>query len=210
MKGLYYTTAARLVQSSDRLTDARLHQRVEELDATGELRVLAPNEQPPPGTIRPCPCCSARALPACLSITKNTRPPRPTKGLDRRRPNAAEPAEATHFTLGKARVVFLRSVSIGVSHRFWTTTTQDTGQKGQPYQKAFSITLHRIITRHKIVELRPKSWAGKLCGIKGFSFGTKIGSFYHFYCWLSLLFLLNLTVGIAKTNTRKPLGRRRD
>jgi hypothetical protein len=113
-----------------------------------------------------------------------------------------------HFGEGTCRLL-----TLCINRRFthiWTTTTQDTGQKGQPYQKAFSITLHRIITRHKIVELRPKSWAGKLCGIKGFSFGTKIGSFYHFYCWLSLLFLLNLTVGIAKTNTRKPLGRRRD
>jgi hypothetical protein len=33
MKGQYYKMAARLVQPSDRLTDARLHQRVEELDA---------------------------------------------------------------------------------------------------------------------------------------------------------------------------------
>jgi hypothetical protein len=44
MKGQHYITAARLVQSSDRLTDARLHQRVEELDPVGKLRVLAPNE----------------------------------------------------------------------------------------------------------------------------------------------------------------------
>lgn len=82
------------------------------------------------------------------------------------------------FTFGKVCAVFLRSVSIGVSHRFWTSTKQDTGQKGQPYQKVFSIKLHRIITRHKIVEPRPKSWAGKLCGIKGpFPLEFKTGLF---------------------------------
>jgi hypothetical protein len=122
MKGQYYTTAARHIQLSDRLTDALLNQRVEELDAAGKLHILAPNEQPPPGTIRSRPCCSERAPPACLSITKNTRTFRPTKGLECRRLLQHVLRIQTHFTFRKAHDLFLRSVSIGVPYRFWTTT----------------------------------------------------------------------------------------